>query len=570
MNWIRTVGLVLLCLFFSACSEEQSEKPSSPKTTFSNPVISGFSPDPSITRVGDDFYLVNSTFEYFPALPIYHSRDLVNWELISHAVSEPGYINLASISSSGGVHAATIRYHKGLFYVVTTNMVEGKPISFIVTADDPRGPWSKPVIVKESIGIDPSLFFDDDGRVWYTANWVPPEQEFPGQALVWIQELDPETFQLIGERTFLWSGCCKGVWAEGPHIYKKDGIYYLLLSEGGTSYEHAISMASSTSVTGPYEGTPRNPVLTHRHLSFDHPITGVGHADLVELADGRWVGVALAWRLIDGEHGILGRETFLFPVTWETEREWWKENKKTFPVMSPETGRVELNHDLPFPGIVQLDHDKFIDEFDGKALKLEWNTRRSHEAPFHELDLKQGLLKLHLQPSFIKEREQYAFLGVRQRNFQFTSETEMVFAPANNAEEAGIALILNDHAAITLTRRRSDQGDEVALSKWHHGERTKLASLPVKGSKLKLRMEGDYLSYRFYVAENGNDWQVLGDPVDITFMSPAVLTGFNYTGLYLGLYASSNGAESNNHASYASFAVQALGDRNHWYIRNQP
>ena len=188
-----------------------------------------------------------------------------------------------------------------------------------MTADDPAGPWSAPHVLEGAPGIDPSLFFDDDGRTWYVGNHVPPDPEFDGQAEIWLQELDLERMKLIGDKHYLWRGCCGGVWAEGPHIYKRDGYYYLLISEGGTSYDHALSVAISKDITGPYQNNPRNPVLSHRQLSYDHPITGVGHADLVELQDGRWYAVALGWRLIDGVHGILGRETFLLPVTWESE-----------------------------------------------------------------------------------------------------------------------------------------------------------------------------------------------------------------------------------------------------------
>ena len=167
---------------------------------FSNPVIPGFAPDPSIVRVGGDFYLVNSTFEYFPGIPVYHSTDLVNWTLIGHALHDESQVELASIASSGGVHASTIRYHDGLFYVITTNVIDGETVNFFVTAEDPAGPWSAPYVLDGAPGIDPSLFFDDDGRAWYVGNRIPSDPEFDGQAEIWLQELDLETKQLTGER----------------------------------------------------------------------------------------------------------------------------------------------------------------------------------------------------------------------------------------------------------------------------------------------------------------------------------------------------------------------------------
>lgn len=557
--------LLIATLFLSACTSTQGSGQIGrglSDTEFTNPVISGFAPDPSIVREGEDFYIVNSSFEYFPALPVYHSRNLVDWELVGYGLSNPDWADLADVESSGGIHAATIRYDSGLFYIVTTNIVAGKPESFIVTSKDPAGPWSKPVVVKDAVGIDPSLFFDDDGRVWYTANEVASEPEFPGQALIWIQEIDRSTLQLTGERTYLWSGCCQGVWAEGPHIYKHKETYYLLLSEGGTSFEHAISMASSSSVTGPYSGTPRNPILTHRHLSFDHPITGVGHADIVELEDGRWYGLALGWRLLDGMHGILGRETFLFPVIWETEREWWKEDKKTFPVMSPDTGKIELTEMLPFPGLPQQGNISFYDGFDQDRINLEWNTRRAQAVPVSRSSEEPGWLNLKLQESAISEGTQYSFLGVRQRCFQPEARSLLKFSPQNDREEAGLALIQNDRAALTLTKQAGDDGSALVLGKWHYGERRELARHPISGGPVELRMQSNGLRTAFSFREEGASWITLADDVDITFMSPGVLKGFNYTGLYTGLYASSNGAPAGNTASYDWFSVTCPDNRN--------
>ena len=245
-----------------------------PPGTFSNPVIPGFAPDPSVVRVDDDFYLINSTFEYFPGIPIYHSRDLVNWELISHALHDPSQVDLDSVASGSGIHASTIRFHDGTFYIITTNNIDGELVNFIVTAEDPRGPWSKAHVLEGAPGIDPSLLFDDDGKVWYVGNHAPPDPAFVGEMEIWLQEVDIDAMALTGERYFLWRGCCQGAWAEGPHIYKKDGFYYLLISEGGTAYEHAMSVAISKDIRGPYQNNPRNPVLSHRQMSYDVPITG--------------------------------------------------------------------------------------------------------------------------------------------------------------------------------------------------------------------------------------------------------------------------------------------------------
>lgn len=528
---------------------------------FSNPVIPGFSPDPSIVRVGEDFYLVNSTFEYFPGIPVYHSTDLVNWELISYAIHDASQAALAGVKSSDGIHASTIRYHEGLFYVITTNNIDGNMVNFVVTAEDPRGPWSAPHVLNDAPGIDPSLFFDDDGRAWYVGNRMPPDPEFEGQAEIWLQEVDLDIMQLKGERYYLWRGCCQGVWAEGPHIYKKDGYYYLLISEGGTSYDHALSVAISRNITGPYENNPRNPVLTHRHLSYDTPITGVGHADLVELDDGRWYAVLLGWRLVDGKHGILGRETFLVPVAWETEPYPWKEERLTFPVFSPETGRVELHFAMPFEGTSQLRQAGFRDEFDAGILGLEWNVRRAPAKAFHSLTDKQGSLRLYLQAGTIAERAEYSFIGIRQRHFEFEARTQMSFLPSGK-EEAGLIVMQNDKSAYRLTRT----GRRLQLLRSLHGNNERLAEVDTDVATVYLKVTGNYLEYRFYYSLDGSNWLPVGDAVDGTTLSPHYLQGYNYTGVYVGLYGSANGRTSRRYADFEYFDYRPTGeDRDDWY-----
>jgi len=536
--------------------------------TFSNPVISGCAPDPSICRSGEDYYLVNSSFEYFPGVPVYHSRDLVNWSLRGYALHRSDQAELEAVKSSDGIHASTIRCHEGRFYVITTNNIDGKLVNFIVTADDPRGPWSAPHVLDDAPGIDPSLFFDDDGRAWYVGNHVPPDPEFPGQAEIWLQELDMVSMALLGDKYYLWRGCCQGVWAEGPHIYKRDGYYYLLISEGGTSYEHALSIAISKQITGPYQNNPRNPVLTHRQLSYDHPITGVGHADLVETPDGRWYAVALGWRLVDGVHGILGRETFLLPVAWETEPHEWKDEKLSFPVFSPASGKIDLRYPVPFTGTVQPPRAPFIDEFDNPELNLEWNFRRSPAEAFFSLEEKPGSLRLQLQPGRISERGQYSFIGIRQRDFEFVAETRMDFTPGGPDQEAGLAVIQNDRSAYLLTLTKGAGGNRLRLYQSLFEKITPIAETMVTGNVVYLRVTGDYLDYGFSFSPDGESWRPLGANVDGSALSPAVLGGFNYTGVYIGLYASSNNTPSENPADFEFFSYRSTEtDSDAWYYR---
>jgi alpha-N-arabinofuranosidase len=520
---VLRAGLLLLLVASGLLRAEATHQ--SGRATFSNPVISGFAPDPSICRSGEDYYLVNSTFEYFPGIPVYHSRDLVNWTLIGHALDRPDQADLASVKASDGIHASTIRCRQGRFYVITTNNIDGRLVNFVLTADDPAGPWSGPHVIEGAPGIDPSLFFDDDGRVWYTGNRVPPDPEFEGQAEIWLQELNLESMALVGQRHYLWRGCCDGVWAEGPHIYKRDGWYYLLISEGGTSYDHALSIAISERITGPYQSNPRNPVLSHRQLSYDHPITGVGHADLVELP---------------------------------------------FPVFSPLTGKVELHYPMPIEGTVQSPPKGFEDEFDDPELGLEWNFRRSPEQPFYNLTERPGTLRLRLQPGAIAERARYGFAGIRQQHFRFEALTRMAFSPGAAGEEAGLVVIQNDRSALVATLGDAAGRKTLRLRKILNGSDTTLAETPIADEEIFLRVTGDYLEYRFAWSRDARFWEGLGDAVDGVSLSPAVLGGFNYTGVYLGVYASSNGAPSGNHADFEFFRYRPTADdRDDWFDRQR-
>ena len=306
-----------------------------------NPLLTGFHPDPSVCRVdgpdGTWFYLVTSTFEYLPGLPIHRSRDLVDWELVGHAIHREGQLDLSSVGDSEGLFAPTIRHDGSRFLIVCT--LVGKAArsgNFIVTAEDPAGPWSAPVWW-EGGGIDPSLFADVDGSLWAQGTRLAPQPEWDQQTEVWVRRVDPLTLQLTGPEHVVWTGAVRGaVWTEGPHLYRRGDHVYLIASEGGTSIHHAVSVARAESPTGPFTGCKGNPIFTHRHLGRRYPIVNVGHADLVEDCEGRWWSVLLASRPVDGVD-ILGRETFLVPVTWE---EGW-------PVMAPGVGTVVANPQHP-------------------------------------------------------------------------------------------------------------------------------------------------------------------------------------------------------------------------------
>ena len=289
--------------------------------TFRNPVLAGFHPDPSIVRVDDDYYLVNSSFGWYPGVPIFHSTDLVNWTQLGHVLDRPESLPVQGLGISRGVFAPTLRYRDGVFYMITTLVDAGG--NFYVTATDPAGPWSDPVWLPDVDGIDPSIFFDVDGRAYITNNG-PPDYDplYGGHRAIWIQEFDVAAGKTVGPRKVIVDGGVdlesKPVWIEGPHIYRVGDWYYLVAAEGGTGHEHSQVVFRSRDVFGPWEPGPRNPILTQRDLdpSRPFPVTTTGHADLVRTPAGDWWSVFLACRPYENDYYNTGRETFLLPVTW--------------------------------------------------------------------------------------------------------------------------------------------------------------------------------------------------------------------------------------------------------------
>ena len=510
--------------------------------TFRNPILPGFYPDPSICRVGDDYYMVNSTFEFFPGLPLHHSRDLVHWRPIGHVMTRPSQLNLDGIRPSGGLYAPTIRHHEGTFYVINT-LVKGREDTgnFIVTAPSIEGPWSEPYWLKDAPGIDPSLLFDDDGRVWYCGNRPHADRDFPGHTEIWLQELDRKAMQLKGPKHALWQGALKkAIHPEGPHIYKINGLYYLLIAEGGTGHDHAVTIARSEKITGPYEGWLRNPILTHRHLGRDYPIVGTGHADLVETQNGEWWMVMLAMRPYGGYFYNLGRETFMAPVRWE---DGW-------PVVAPGIGRVEFEFPVPdlpehpWPAPPACDH------FDAGRLGLQWDFLRTPRETFWSLSERPGHLRLKLRPQTVSEWANPSFVGRRQQHMHFSARAAMEFAPQNSDECAGLVLLQNDNFHYRFVVRLEKE-PVIALIKRQEGKDTVLAKQPVPAGKLYVKIAAAGQSYNFFVASEYEKWIPVAEGVDGRILSTPMAGGF--IGAYIGMYASSNGKPSENHADWDWF-----------------
>lgn len=526
---------------------------------FTNPILRGGYPDPSICRVGNVYYLVNSSFEYFPGLPIHHSTDLVNWELIGHGLHRKaqctGPMNLVDVQSNGGIHAPTIRYHDSTFYIITTNVYQPTKkeeptqfINFIITAKHPEGPWSDPIIIKGAPGIDPDIFFDDDGKIWYTGTHAPEKPNFQGEGEIWMQELHPTSFQLTGERHYLWRGACQGTWAEGPHIYKKDGWYYLLIAEGGTHFNHAVMVAASQHITGPYEPNDRNPILTTRHMSYDYWVNSTGHADLVELPNGEWKMVCLGIRNEVNRGSNMGRETMVLPVTWEQEPYEWKKIKYTWPVCAPNTGKLEQTQPYPLPRNTKYNYTYFEDDFNQENLNLHWTSRRVAPDDALNLQLQPGYLKMKYLPQTIGERKAYNFIGIKQQESEFELVTAMQFSPKLNGEESGLGLIQKDNNYILFDIKREDNENVLQLVIKKHNEPAYIKNdlvLEKKTKQMELKVKANRDHYAYYYRYKSNDQWI---PFDTS--ANDILISRGYTGAHLGLYATCNGGKSIGSAAF--------------------
>lgn len=513
-----------------------------PEHSYANPVIPGFFPDPSICRVGADFYLVTSSFEYFPGVPVMHSTDLVQWRQIGHCLTRTSQLDLGEAPASGGIYAPTIRWHDGRFYVTATN-VSGRG-HFIVSATAPEGPWSEPVWVDQD-GIDPSLFFED-GRCYFTST-VEPDPGGPHEALpafvrgVQQSIVDPMTGERLSDVRFLWSGS-GGRFPEAPHLVRRGRFYYLLLAEGGTESGHMVTAARSTSPWGPWEGCPRNPVLSHR--SRPSPFQATGHADLVELADGTWWAVLLGTRPTGNRHH-LGRETFLVPVTWDDDG--WPELGEHG--MVPETAAHPA---LPRASARDL---ATVDLFDGPDLPGHWVTPRRPLSE-HEVSLttNPGELTMLGGPDDLDQLQPVLLLR-RQQHLRCTVTAELDVAPGDG-EEAGLVVWMNErhHVAIAVGGCR---GRRTVGLRQRIGPLGALTPEDVEDGPLELRVDAAESHYRFSVRHGGSQVLDLG-VVETRYLSSEVAGGF--TGVMIGMYATGKGRSASTPAVWRRFEYRPVPD----------
>ena len=524
----------------TSCNNNAKKGPSA-KTIF-NPILPGFYPDPSICRVKNDYYLVNSSFSYFPGIPVFHSRDLRNWKQIGYVLDRPGQINLDGQGVSRGIFAPTIRYHKGTYYVITTLIDHGG--TFFVTAKNPAGHWSNPIWLKKINGIDPSFFFDDNDSCYILNNGPPIGKPlYKGHRAIWIQRFDLKQNQLVGPRKMIINGGTdikkKPVWIEGPHIYKRGKEYFLCAAQGGTAENHSEVVFKSKSVWGPWKPYAKNPILTQRTLPSNRPapvFTCTGHADLVKTQSGKWWAVFLGcepYKPFDKDYFNTGRETFMAPVSWRTG--WPIIGEKDKPLKRIYTA-PDLKEYAP-KGYHPLSGDFTIrDNFNEKKLPLYWEQLRTPAQKWYKLQ--NGKLVLTCRDVPLTGKGNPSFLGRRQQHAYCSATVSMQFNPEKENDKAGLVAFYNENHfyGLLLTRKGKQTVIELvkvnkvlAQSAITSGE----AKTPIK---LKIIAKGRFYDFEFQL-QNKN-WETLAGNIDGTFLSTKVAGGF--VGDFFGMYAFGN------------------------------
>jgi xylan 1,4-beta-xylosidase len=511
-----------------------------------NPILAGFYPDPSICRVGDDFYLVNSTFTYFPGVPIFHSRDLVHWTQIGNILDRESQVgSMQNLPVSAGIYAPTLRYYAGRFYMITT-LVGGRG-NFVVWAENPSGPWSDPIDFKQIGGIDPSLFWDLDGRVYVVNNDLPPgrKQLYDGHCAIWLQQVDLETGQVIGEQKAIVDGGTdpgkKPQWIEGPHLLLHDGSYYLIAAEGGTNEGHSEVVFRSRNIWGPYVPGDGNPILTQRDLPTDrqNPITCTGHADLVQLADGKWWSVFLGCRPYEKHWYNTGRETFLLPVQWRDEWPVILDHQVPVPRVLPRPELPASPSTSPHTGSFE-----WKDDFTSDQLSPEWLFLRTPQRRWFEIS--NHSLKMMPRPVALQQRDNPSYIARRQQHANFSTEVMVRIEPRASDADAGLVAFQNEtHHFFVGARIRSGRATAIFLEMLNQPEKDWRTAVPQIAAELQLTASSQHIRFQIvgggrthqvnYRLDNGGDWIPLKTDIDASFLSTTLAGGFQ--GVTLGMYA---------------------------------
>jgi xylan 1,4-beta-xylosidase len=508
-----------------------------------NPVLTGFHPDPSICRVGDDFYIATSTFEWFPGVLLYHSRDLANWRLIGSALDRVSQLGMRGCQNSGGIWAPCLTHADGKFWLLYTNvhhhmagLVMDTP-NYLVTTDRIEGPWSEPTFLNAS-GFDPSLFHDDDGRKYIVQMQMGEDlsgNRFDG---IWLREYDVAKGEFVSRPAQIWEGSQIGI-TEGPHILKKDGWYYLITAEGGTSMHHAVSICRSREIWGPYEIHPNNPILTS--FQKDHlALKSAGHGCFVETTDGEWFTVHLCQRPLQRPHRPvaetethksvpLGRETAIQKIRWDGDGWPRLAHGDNSPREVVDCG-LTLH---PWPA------DSLRDDFNGPALNPDFQTLREPlDDAWFSLTRCIGWVSLRGRDSLASTFDQ-SLVARRLQHFRASAETCLSFQPWNFKQSAGLIAYYDRFHYHYFRITAAGEGRVklgVVSSENSHATCFEVVELPlIPAKRMFLRMENDCTELRFAWSTDGIAWHTVDRVFEATMLGDWVSPHSNFTGTFWGI-----------------------------------
>lgn len=498
------------------------------ENTYHNPVLTGFHPDPSVVRVGEDYYMVNSSFCYFPCIPISHSTDLIHWREIGHAITNPHYAHLEELEGGRGYWAPDISYGDGLFYITATYRAneseKRRRKQMIVTSAKPEGPYGEPVFLEED-GIDPSIFHDDDGKSYMLLNRGAR-----------IFEISRDGTEMLSEPELLWYGDYM-VTPEGPHLIKKGGYYYLFLAEGGTGRGHRVTVARSVTLRGPYESCPYNPILTQGNQ--DNLMQCCGHGMPVETQCGEWYLVYLCLRIPDGKHGVLGRETAVDPIVWSPDG---------WPIVN--NGRGPGNQQM-LPALPKAEYkeekairDGYILPEDGRWLVHRHSKRASGSIPG-------GAVTILGNGADLCDLSCDSMLLKRQEDFRFTAYTYLTPHGLREGEDLGLTAYYDENSYIKLGVCRLKDGYGVGVWEYVDDRYRLVRVVNIYGDErhIGLKFDTDYMKRRCFY-QDGGEWKLLWNFADTSYLSSEGLEkGKRFTGAMVGMYVN-GGCSGSFHAFY--------------------
>lgn len=505
--------------------------------TYQNPVQRGFFPDPSVIRVGDDFYMVNSSFQYFPAIPISHSKDMIHWHIIGHAITDSSYLDLSDIPDSHGIWAPDISYVDNKFVIFATLRLTGdgkrgndiRRRQLVVTSEKPEGPYSKPSWI-EVDDIDSSLFVDDDDSRYMLIS--PAVNAVP---------LSHDCLSVAGEEKCVWQGTGERC-PEGPHIFKKDGWYYAMDAEGGTGYGHRINCSRSRTLFGKYEESPLNPVLMQKNP--DAPIQRSGHGKIIQIQDGSWWMYYLCGRANGGHYTTIGRETSLDPVQW-TKDGWFTVNEGKGP------STIQNAPNLP-----ECVYPKFErDDFDEDKLSLEWEFVRNPDFGTFSLSDRKGFLRIYTRDGQLCERRAKNTLLRRETEHVYKAETKLDFSPTRDGEQAGLTCY---YSTVTYIRWSLcfENGRKLQLViNRNNGEELVSEISEIPEGFIYLKVEVDHQKRTFFYSTDGKEWKKGGCIENCIFLCDEGVPEDRkrHTGTLVGIYANNGGCGSRIPADFDYF-----------------